>query len=94
MPVVWSELPLLEQGATRSEGHHEPERGRLDANTIPLGPIELAGGCGHHEERTHVGAVRFWGWRHVPASDTWERANGGLDINPGEILAEMRARAA
>ena len=91
LPVAWSELPLLEQGATRSEGHHEPERGRLDANTVPLGPSRLAGGCGHHEERTRVGAARFWGWRLI--GEAWERVGGGLDLDPGGIIAEMRRRA-
>jgi hypothetical protein len=38
-----------------------------------------------------VGAARFWGWRLV--GEAWERVGGGLDINPGGIIAEMRRRA-
>lgn len=91
-PLAWSELPQLEPGARRSEGHHEPEAQRRDENTMPLGASRVAGGCGHHEERTRKGAARFWGWRQVRATGEWEHVGGGLEIHPGEILAEMRSR--
>lgn len=92
LPLDWAQLPLLEPGAVRSEGHHEPEALRLDSNTIPLGPSEAAGGCGHHEQRTRLGAARFWGWRLAKATGVWERVGGGLDMDPGEIVGEMRTR--
>ena len=78
-PIEWEQLPSIESGAKRSEGHHEPERGRLDVNTIPLGSSRVHGGCGHHEERTRLGANAFW--------DKYE-------MNPADPLGEMRRRAA
>lgn len=100
LPIDWSQLPMLDAGEPRSEGHHEPDRslGGKDADCLPLGPSKIKGGCGHHDQRTKLGAAAFWGWQRIKATGEWERVGSVLgsvlDINPGEPIGEMRRRAA
>lgn len=80
-PVDWGQLPAREPSAARTEGHHETSRSLCgkDRDTIPLGCSRVEGGCGHHDEREHLGAAAFWD-KH--------------EMNPAHVLREMRRRVA
>ncbi len=87
MPVVWAELPALEDGEPNNEAHHEKSGPtRLDHETVPacawchrLAP----------DNRTASTAAEFWGWRRI--HNGWEHVGGDLP-SPGDLLEEMQQR--